>query len=61
MAATPPDVQMNDALEPQPISRPSRPRDRAVQRPGAPAYPPTVIDVLRAVQYNRDVDRSVSK
>lgn len=57
MASPPPDAQPN-ALDPQPIPRPARPHDPAVRRPRAPACPPTVSNVLNAVQYNRDVDKS---
>lgn len=43
------------------ISRPPRPRDPRVHRPHSPAYPPTMQNVIGAVQYCRDVDRSVRK
>ena len=53
MAAVPPN--------PPPIAIPAQPNDPNVQLAAAPAFPPTVVDVLAAVKYHQNVELSICK
>ena len=52
MAAVPPPI-------PPPIALPPQPNDPNVPLPVAPAFPPTINDVLTAVKFRQNVDVSI--